>query len=198
MFPLRERKLIRGCKAHKNAGLGCGADYEADYVELYAPFDGRDDIWEGKQGGNWISFLRNNGDVIQFAHLDKYKAGGMVKEGDLIAITGNTGEITTGPHLHIQIKDKFGNRLDPEDYDWDGEEIWKAIVNMLDIVDKRFLNLGYRGILRRDPDKDAEGYLGMNKYEFMEILIKSEEFKIYNPIFEKIKKLENWARLKLK
>lgn len=198
MFPLRERKLIRGCKAHKNAGLGCGADYEADYVELYAPFDGRDDIWEGKQGGNWISFLRNNGDVIQFAHLDKYKAGGMVKEGDLIAITGNTGEITTGPHLHIQIKDKFGNRLDPEDYDWDGEEIWKAIVNMLDIVDKRFLNLGYRGILRRDPDKGAEGYLGMNKYEFMEILIKSEEFKIYNPIFEKIKKLENWARLKLK
>ncbi len=198
MFPLRERKLIRGCKAHKNAGLGCGADYEADYVELYAPFDGRDDIWGGKQGGNWISFLRNNGDVIQFAHLDKYKAGGIVKEGDLIAITGNTGEITTGPHLHIQIKDKFGNRLDPEDYDWDGEEIWKAIVNMLDIVDKRFLNLGYRGILRRDPDKGAEGYLGTNKYEFMEILIKSEEFKIYNPIFEKIKKLENWARLKLK
>ena len=198
MFPLRERKLIRGCKAHKNAGLGCGADYEADYVELYAPFDGRVDIWDGRQGGNWISFLRNNGDVIQFAHLDKYKAGGIVKEGDLIAITGNTGEITTGPHLHIQIKDKFGNRLDPENYDWDGEEIWKAIVNTLDIVDKRFLNLGYRGILRRDPGKGAEGYLGMNKYEFMEILIKSEEFKIYNPIFEKIKKLENWARLKLK
>ncbi len=189
MFPLRERKIIRGWDAHIKAGLGGATDYVADYVELYAPFDGRADIWDGRQGGNWISFVRNNGDVIQFAHLEKYKAGGMVKKGELIAITGNTGKITTGPHLHIQIKDKDGNRLDPETYDWDMQK---------NIVDKKILQLLYLGIFKRNPDSNAKGYIGKPIREVLEILIASEENGYYTRVFKEVKVLENWARLKLK
>jgi len=119
MFPLKERKLIRGCEAHINAGLGCATDYEAIYQPLFAPFKGKVKHWSGRQGGNWLTLIRPNGDRLQFAHLSEYNTLGEVEEGDLIAVTGNTGKRTTGPHLHIQIKDKNGNRLDPEKYNWE-------------------------------------------------------------------------------
>jgi hypothetical protein len=119
MFPLTKRKLIRGAQAHVAAGLGIGADYVADKKILCAPFDGRIETYWGKQGGNWLRLYRANGDKIEFAHLQNYiKKNGMVKEGEPIAITGNTGQVTTGPHLHIQIFNQ-GKRLDPESYLWE-------------------------------------------------------------------------------
>lgn len=117
-FPLKQRTLIRGFQAHVNAGLGGAADYVAQYVPLYAPFDGTIETYFGQQGGNWSRLIRSNGDKIEHAHLSKYLVKwGQVKEGQHIAYTGNTGQITTGPHLHIQI---FRNnvRLDPELYPW--------------------------------------------------------------------------------
>ena len=120
MFPIERRKLIRGCEAHKRAGLGCAGDYVAYYVLLFAPFKGAVKSWWGWQGGQWLTLTRDNGDKIQFAHLSQYhKRTGEVEEGELLAWTGNTGRLTTDPHLHIQIKDKNGNRLDPENYDWE-------------------------------------------------------------------------------
>lgn len=120
MFPLKQRKLIRGCAAHINAGLSCGADYVANYVELKAPFDGTLSRFQGTQGGNWSRLIRSsNGDTFEFAHLDRYiKPNGAVKAGEIIAITGNTGQITTGPHLHVQMF-RDGVRLDPEKYNWE-------------------------------------------------------------------------------
>ncbi len=191
MFPLKYRKIIRGCEAHKKAGLGCATDYVANYVELYAPFDGKAVMWggEGYDGGNWMTLERPNGDLIQFAHLSAYKAGGEVQEGDRIAITGNTGKITTGPHLHIQIKDKDGNWLDPETYNWGMQK---------NIVDKKILQLLYLGIFKRNPDSKAKGYIGKPIREVLEILIASEENAYYTRVFKEVKTLENWARLKLK
>jgi len=49
-----------------------------------------------------------------------------VREGDKIAVTGNTGTLTTGPHLHLQIIDKNKKRLDPEQYQWDNEDMEKV------------------------------------------------------------------------
>lgn len=120
MFPLKQRKLIRGCQAHINAGLGCGADYVANYVDLFSPFIGKVEIYSGVQGGKWLRLTRTNGDAIEFAHLDKYlvQNGDQVQAGLLIAKTGNTGTVTTGPHLHVQIF-RDGKRLDPEQYNWE-------------------------------------------------------------------------------
>jgi len=116
MFLLKERKLHRGCKGHIDAGLGCGADYYAHYVPLYAPFDtviAKE--YYGSDGGKWIWFNDKNGNSIQCAHMSEYKVnvGDKVKEGDIIGITGNSGTITTGPHLHVQIIDRNSHRVDP-------------------------------------------------------------------------------------
>lgn len=119
MFPLKQRTLIRGALAHEKAGLGAAADYVADKDNLYLPFDGTITTYFGNQGGNWLRLNRaDNGDQIEFAHLERFiLTSGTHKAGELCAITDNTGEITTGPHLHIQIFRK-GVRLDPETYDW--------------------------------------------------------------------------------
>ena len=116
IFFLKQKKLIRGAEAHIKAGLGIGTDYEAKFVELYAPCDGIIDIWWGNQGGNWLRIIRPNGDKLEFAHLSKYlKTSGPCKEGELIAITGNTGKVTDFPHCHVQIfVDSV--RIDPEKY----------------------------------------------------------------------------------
>jgi murein DD-endopeptidase MepM/ murein hydrolase activator NlpD len=41
--------------------------------------------------------------------------GDKVKAGEAIAFIGNTGELSTGPHLHFEIWYR-GNPLDPEQY----------------------------------------------------------------------------------
>ncbi len=119
MFPLRNRQLIRGCQAHINAGLLCAADYEANYITDYVPFDGVLQNYEGNEGGKWCRLTRPNGDKIEMAHHSKFLLkNSNVKAGQPMAITGNSGTITTRPHLHIQIINKLGKRLNPETYNW--------------------------------------------------------------------------------
>ena len=55
-----------------------------------------------------ISVYKHNSSLLK-------KAGDYVKAGDPIAIIGNSGEYTTGPHLHFEIWYK-GIPLNPEDY----------------------------------------------------------------------------------
>lgn len=43
------------------------------------------------------------------------KAGDLIETGQAIAVYGNSGENTTGPHLHIELWRK-GSSLNPEDY----------------------------------------------------------------------------------
>jgi len=43
------------------------------------------------------------------------KTGNFVKAGEVIAIVGNSGEQTTGPHLHFELWYN-GNAIDPQDY----------------------------------------------------------------------------------
>lgn len=140
MFPTKLRKTIRGCQAHINAGLGCGLDTVASVgTELFAPFDGKLETYYGNQGGNWARITRINGDVIEMAHLSKYVVkSGNVKAGQLIAYTGNTGSVTTGPHLHIQII-RDGKRLDPETYNWEDGITQEEIKEL------------YRKVWKREP-----------------------------------------------
>jgi len=41
--------------------------------------------------------------------------GDFVSVGENIGIIGNTGELSTGPHLHFELWEN-GNPLNPEDY----------------------------------------------------------------------------------
>lgn len=94
-----------------------GTDYTARYVDYYAPFDGHATSGKTAGGGNYWQLIRANGDTFTARHLNKVYKTGIVKEGDLVAQTGNTGSYTTGAHLHQEVKIN-GKLTDPETYNW--------------------------------------------------------------------------------
>ena len=55
---------------------------------------------------NLISFYKHNSVLLK-------KTGELVKAGDVIAIIGNSGEFSSGPHLHFEMWHK-GKAIDPE------------------------------------------------------------------------------------
>lgn len=67
-----------------------------------------------KAGGTQIVISHPNGFLSGYAHLSKalVKKGDKVKQGDVIALSGNTGQ-STGPHLHLTMKDATGKYIDP-------------------------------------------------------------------------------------
>ena len=57
---------------------------------------------------NVITFYKHNSALLK-------KVGNMVKAGEAIAIIGNTGDHSTGPHLHFELWHK-GIPVDPMDF----------------------------------------------------------------------------------
>jgi len=57
---------------------------------------------------NIVSIYKHNSAILK-------KVGDLVKSGDPIAIIGQTGELTTGPHLHFELWND-GNPVNPKDY----------------------------------------------------------------------------------
>lgn len=84
-------------------------------TEVKCPFPGTvADVYHNASGGNQLTIRHDNGFVTGYAHLSKalVKKGDKVKQGQIIALSGNTGK-STGPHLHLTMKDKAGNWVDP-------------------------------------------------------------------------------------
>lgn len=67
--------------------------------------------------GYMIEIQHANELISSYKHLSHVfkNAGTKVKAGEVIGIVGNTGELTTGPHLHFELWYK-GNPINPEDY----------------------------------------------------------------------------------
>jgi murein DD-endopeptidase MepM/ murein hydrolase activator NlpD len=61
-----------------------------------------------QHSNNLISVYKHNAELLK-------RAGDYVKAGEPIAIIGNSGELTTGPHLHFELWHN-GVALNPEDY----------------------------------------------------------------------------------
>lgn len=119
MFGLKQRKL-GGYSFMQPTFYGTphkGTDYVARYNDYYSPFDGIATSGVTDGGGRYWQLIRPNGDTLTARHLDKVLKIGQVKEGDLVAVTGNTGKFTTGPHLHQEVKIN-GVFTDPEKYNW--------------------------------------------------------------------------------
>jgi len=103
-------------------------DYSANYVPIYAPFNGTATVSTGVQGGKTIGFKPDNMVVrMRFMHLSQMKSGHF-QEGEQIGTTGNTGKFTSAPHLHLDIATSWGgaywtninNFIDPETFNFGG------------------------------------------------------------------------------
>jgi murein DD-endopeptidase MepM/ murein hydrolase activator NlpD len=71
---------------------------------------------DGPAYGNAVVIKHGNGTYSQYAHLSRIdvKAGQVVKTGQNIARSGNTGN-SSGPHLHFEIRKtaNYGSAVDP-------------------------------------------------------------------------------------
>jgi murein DD-endopeptidase MepM/ murein hydrolase activator NlpD len=71
---------------------------------------------DGPAYGNAVVVKHGNGTYSQYAHLSRVdvKVGQIVKTGQRIALSGNTGN-SSGPHLHFEIRTtaNYGTAVDP-------------------------------------------------------------------------------------
>jgi len=67
--------------------------------------------------GYSIEIQHNNNIVSCYKHCSVLmkRIGNFVKAGEVIGIIGNSGELTTGPHLHFELWYN-GNPIDPQEY----------------------------------------------------------------------------------
>lgn len=101
-----------GKRAHPSSGdetYHTGIDLDAaEGTEVKAVYSGIVKmVQEDKTWGLMVVIDHENGYITKYAHLSKINVGEgeRVIDGDVIALSGNTG-ITTGPHLHFELNYK--------------------------------------------------------------------------------------------
>lgn len=87
-------------------------------TELFSPVSGTISkvVDYGSENiGKGVFIKTDSGENVIMGHLSDIKAsvGDRVSEGDLVALSGNTGH-STGSHLHLGLKDTDGTFLNPE------------------------------------------------------------------------------------
>ncbi len=88
----------------------------AENSEVFAIDDGYiEAIGEDNLNGVFVRYKTLSGYTVIYAHLNKYEVneGDFIFKGQKIALSGNTG-YSTGPHLHIGVKNSSGEYINPE------------------------------------------------------------------------------------
>jgi murein DD-endopeptidase MepM/ murein hydrolase activator NlpD len=89
--------------------------------KVMAPISGIARVLSEKESGGYGNLVEvtdeKTGVKHMLAHLDKsmVKTGEIIKAGQQIGTLGNTGK-STGAHLHHEMRDKFGNKIDPSQF----------------------------------------------------------------------------------
>jgi len=100
-----------GMRVHPVSGarkMHTGIDLKAWYEQVYSIADGivKHEGWRNKEG---YYIIINHGEVESvYCHLSEIVAakGSIIKAGEVIGISGNTGS-STGPHLHFGVKWRY-------------------------------------------------------------------------------------------
>lgn len=86
--------------------------------------------YAGRRGGYGLTLEIDHGFGYQtvYAHLSKInvKKGQKVTRGDSIAETGNSGKLSTGPHLHYEVRHN-GIALNPSNFMYDDIDLFEVV-----------------------------------------------------------------------
>lgn len=120
IYPLTSRDISSpyGYRDGRFEGFHGGVDFPAPQgTEVYASADGIVSLaqWEGTYG-KCVKITHSSGYSTLYAHNSelKVKVGDTVKQGDVIALVGSTGN-SSGPHCHFEIRIN-NERVDPMPY----------------------------------------------------------------------------------
>ncbi len=89
--------------------------------KIMAPISGVARVLSEKESGGYGNMVEvtdaTTGVKHMLAHMDKtmVKTGDVIKAGQQIGTLGNTGK-STGAHLHHEMRDKAGNKIDPSQF----------------------------------------------------------------------------------
>jgi murein DD-endopeptidase MepM/ murein hydrolase activator NlpD len=89
--------------------------------KIMAPISGVARVLSEKESGGYGNMVEITDTVTgvkhMLAHMDKtmVKTGDVIKAGQKVGTLGNTGK-STGAHLHHEIRDKFGKKIDPSPF----------------------------------------------------------------------------------
>ena len=92
-----------------------GLDLRAKYENVYSMLPGRVIAASYSENGGYYVSIDHGICVCSYLHLSKVmvRKGQCINAGQLIAISGNSGKRTTGPHLHISCRWTDGKYFDP-------------------------------------------------------------------------------------
>ena len=95
-----------------HSGIDLRANYEPAYAITYGEVI---HVGHDNRSGLFVT-IRHGSITLSYCHLSQSLVikGTHVRPGTPIAITGNSGSRSTGPHLHLTLKDtKKGRAIDP-------------------------------------------------------------------------------------
>ncbi len=125
--PIGDRFGMRYHPILKRKRMHHGLDYLSNIgVEVKAPGDGIVTYIGTKGGyGKVVRINHGYGYETLYAHLSKFKVkkGQKIKRGEIIALTGNSGSLSTGPHLHYEVRHK-GVTLNPRNFIFDDTKLF--------------------------------------------------------------------------
>lgn len=123
--PVKDYKLSArfaqagGMWSHKHSGQDFAVKSGTNVVAAHGGTvvrTGGNGAGDGPAYGNAIVINHGNGTFSQYAHLSRVdvKPGQVVKTGQHIAFSGNTGN-SSGPHLHFEVRTtpNYGSAIDP-------------------------------------------------------------------------------------
>lgn len=157
-----------------------GEDYIVPIgTKVYAAFDGVVlDEYQGPEGGKTLLFQpAGSGVTYRFLHLSQFVArkGDHIKEGQILALSGNTGTLTTKAHVHFDVFKgntlpplTYTNFINPQTINWEknmsnaifvhkvgtGEYGFVLPATSVESVKDKALNLGREDIINADGTVD--------------------------------------------
>jgi murein DD-endopeptidase MepM/ murein hydrolase activator NlpD len=125
----------------KTQRLHAGVDWAAPTgTPIRAAFSGKVNYRAVRGGyGNFIELSHKGGTTSRYAHMHEYadgiELGSVVQAGDLIGYVGTTG-LSTGPHLHFEIRQR-GEPTDPLEFEMEAGTDAPQSVASRDLKDYR-------------------------------------------------------------